>query len=304
MSAQAEEKPVLDRMAAAGFEIRKSFTGTSKEAGQPASFSYEDPDTGSNFYAIDLGVKIGQIPWTDDWDFKSWSARLNPTLEIHRSTKQTDRIRKTAGGLNLAFERKLGGIGAGGAGGKSAAEDNDIVAMAFFDLKVERSRDSILKQSTQTATLRGGWYDTSGSWTPGADIMFGQSESVSLNWIFTTGIEDYRKLPIKEKMNGESVLVAESVDGRTGFFRVNVLLKPFRNAADAKLAITATETLRRRVSGDVAFVRESRLFEGSVDYYLDAENRFAIGFSYQRGRDPNRNFLDEEFSSLGLKLKL
>lgn len=292
-SAAIASETVLDRLAGSGVEIRKSFTGSSKDAGLPAAITYENPDQGSNFYAIDVGVKTGAL-LEDPFAAKNLSGLLFPTLELHHSTKAGERAKKIGGGLTMELERAVG----------TDASEDPFATMWFADAKIELLRDSIEDQTTRTATLRMGYYNVNSDYGPAKDILIGREGALSARWMLTGGVEDYRKLPIKTKVNGESVVVAEAIDTTVGFARMNVQIKPFRNALNKKLVLTGTYTLRSNLSGDDIYGDTTRLLEASLDWYLDEKDRLALGLSYQRGADPVRNFLDEEFSSLGLKLKL
>jgi hypothetical protein len=284
----AQDKDWLQKLADKGVQIRKSFTSSTKDAGLPASFSYENPDQGPDYWLLDVGIKAGTYLDDNEGPIRG---RLYPTLEFHRSSKEAEEVKKTGLGLTYEFERGLGANG-------------DTNRMLFADGKIDFSRDSILDQTTRALTLRFGLYDVTGKYGPGRAIRFGDNELLVLRWLITAGVEDYRKLPIKAKVNGETVVAADAVDTTAGFGRANVELTPFAGALGSKLVLTATYTARHNLSGDDFFGKSTHLTEASADLYLDDQRRFSIGLSYQNGQDPTRNFLDEEFSSLGFKLKL
>lgn len=293
IAAETKTSP-LDWLASHGVQIRKSFVGSVKEAAAPATLTYENPDGGPSFYSYDLGLKVGQIPWNDDFGSGSWSGRVFPSLELHRASGERDPVNKRSFALTLELERGL----------NRDSEGDLFSRMLYVDLKAETSRDSIQQQTSRAVVGRIGYYDAASEWAPGSDILIGQDESMLFVWLPTLLIEDYRRLPIKAKVGGQSVVIADSVDVSTAAVRVNLLFSPLRNLLDSRLAVTANVTYRERLSGDRSVQRDSRLIELSADYYLDEARRLAIGVSYQRGEDPARNFLDEEFSSVGLKLKI
>jgi hypothetical protein len=264
--------------------IRKTFNGTAKDANSPAAFSYENPDTGDTFVRVDLAVKTPAI-WELDSD-SDHGVRLVPALEYHRSTKDFEETNKQSGALTLEYEYEFDSFG------------------LVSDLKYELNHDSVLDTTTRAASLYLALSGDEVGW-PDHWLRRGPDQLEFFRYFPSIGLERYAKLPIKQKQGDTSVVIAPDIDAEFAFARVSMELRAFPVWLDGRLILVASYTQRWRVGGADAFVPSNTgLVESSLDYYLDEKKRIGIGLSYQRGEDPNRNFLDEEFSALGLKIKV
>jgi len=262
-----------------GVQIRKTFNGTSQDALAPAAFSYDKSDDDS-FTRADLGFKYAFWPFDGDA-----AAPVTASLagEYHRSTKQFEEVDKQTGALSI--DTLLG------------PETWDFVGNLSYDL----THDSVKSQTTRVIALRTG-FAFNESPLPHSDIRLG--ETLFLRYLPTAGIEHYDNLAVTQQQGDQEVTLAEAVSVSTAFARMNVELRPFYGALGSRVVLTGTYTYRQRLNGSTAVKDDTYLLESSLDWYLDDGLQVAIGVSYQRGYDPGRNFLKQEITSIGLKLKV
>lgn len=271
-----------------GVQMRKSFSGTLKDSNAPAAFAYDSPDSGDKIFRADVAVKVIEIPLYEPSGLSHHGIRLAPLVEYHRSTKDLDEVNKQSVAANVEYEY-----------GFDAGFTNAIVA----DIKYELGHDSVLDQTIRVASLKAGVVGDIDP-LPGAWFRSGPEGKEVFRYYPSIGWERYEKLAIKEKRGADNVVVAPAIDTSLAFARLNAEYRPFVTVLDGRLVFITTYTYRHRTSGDAMVPKSSRLFEATLDYYLDEKKRIGIGLSYQSGRDPNRNFLDETSSSLGIKIKL
>jgi len=264
--------------------IRKSFNGTAKDANAPAAFAYENPHMGSTFIRVDIAVRTPTI-WELDAD-SNHGARLYSSIEYHRSTKDFEETNKQSGAVTLEYEYEFASFG------------------VVSDLKYDLSHDSVLDTTTRTASLHLAVSGDEAGW-PDHWLRHGPDQLEFFRYFPSAGLERYAKLPIRQKQSETSVVIAPAIDVEFAFARVSMELRAFPVLLEGRLILVASYTQRWRVGGAASLIpNDTSLVESSLDYYLDEKKRIGIGLSYQQGQDPNRNFLDEEFSSLGLKIKV
>lgn len=284
---QADQVGALDWLEAHSVQVRKSFSGSLRDAGAPATIAYENPAAGADFYRADLGIRTKAVWEYDPPQVSRVGMRLQPTIEFHRSTQRGEEINKQGGALT--FEHEFG-------------SDPDFSRTLVTDVKLELEHDSVRHQTTRILVGRLAIAGVDPGW-PGAWVRNGNSEEV-LRYYLSIGAERYTKLAIEKKVSGQTVQVAPSINADLAFVRLNVELRLLPSLTDGRLVFVGSQTLRQKLNGGTVVSRSLRLLEGSLDYYVDDKRRVAFGVAYQRGQDPARNLLDEEFSSVGLKLKI
>jgi hypothetical protein len=93
-SSTAVAEGLLDSLTKRGWVVRKSLTGSGKDAGLPASFSFENPDGAPDYKVLNMGIKAGSY-FGEKFEGKPYVIRVSPTLELHRSSKLGDKVKKT-----------------------------------------------------------------------------------------------------------------------------------------------------------------------------------------------------------------
>lgn len=268
-----EEKGILDKLAAHGVEIRKSFEGTVKELGVPASASYANSDLSGTFYGVDLGIKLAN--WQPP--LKTGTLLFFPLVEWHRSTAEGEEKNKVSAGLNLEY----------------------FLDTPFFLLASKFARDFQADTTSVQASALASLFREESSFGPGAPIRT-SSEALVGRYYPYLGIEYFDNLPFKR---GQEVLASEI----TAWFttgRLQVSWFPFNQTLDeGRLQVHGTYTFRRKIDGDLP-EDSYDLLNLSLVYYLDEGQRFGIGYDYDRGEDPAANFLENTKSSVSFRLKL
>lgn len=272
-NANAEEGGILDKLVEQGMEIRKSFEGTVKELGAPASASYADSDISGSFYGVDLGIKLAN--WQPP--LKTGTLLLFPVAEWHRSTAEGEEKNKLSAGLNVEY----------------------FLDTPFFIFTSKLGRDFQADTTSVQASVMASLFREESNYGPGAPIRT-PSGSLLGRYYPYIGVEYFDNLPFKR---GEEVLASEV----TAWFstgRLYVSWFPFNKTLDeGPLQVHGTYTFRKSIDGDLP-EDSYDLLNLSLVYYLDEDQRFGIGYDYDQGEDPAANFLKNKKSSVSLRLKL
>jgi hypothetical protein len=290
---QVKSDDFLTNMSDAGIEIRKTFKGSAKDQASPASFNMSGASGSDNYYNIDLAVKVSEYVF--DFNRTSlWKGRLYPSVEFHRNTNEQSEADNMQGAISFEFERGLGAC---------AKLKNPFCKAMIIDTSFKVKRDSHNDKTTQSASVFGTFSGANKSNWPGRTIVFGDS-AFKLIYLPFIGAEYHRNLPIEEKVDGEKVEIAGSIDEYFAVARLNVGLYPFAKSLDEKLKLVFDYSYRSTIGSNDLIDNSNTFTDVSLDYYLDEKNRIALGFSYSNGQSPSRNFLDEEKWGIGFKLKL
>jgi len=118
------------------------------------------------------------------------------------------------------------------------------------------------------------------------------------------GLEHYSKLALKEQQFGQSVQLAAPVSGSFYTLALNFFLNPFPATFNEQLTIIGTITQRIRFAGDPSIPKDSTLSQLSLTYFFDRSRNYGFGVDYQNGRDPDRNFVAQTRTSVGLKFQI
>jgi hypothetical protein len=264
-------------------QIQKSFSGSLQDSKAPAEFGYQNPDSGRAFVHADLGLKTISYQFFECGRF---ATRIAPTAEYHQSSEQYNEVKKFGGGGVLQTD---------------FAFDQDAHTLLMTDLQFKYTRDDVLAQSTRTETITTAISSANRGW-PG--FLFRDGNQRVFRYMPSIGYERDQNLAIKYKSGSNNVLVAPPVNVSFYTGAVTAQYLPFTRQLCERLVLTVGDTWRRLIGGSDTLPRSSHLLETSLDYYVDSQQRFAIGFNYQRGRDPKRNFLEEAISSAGFKFQL
>jgi hypothetical protein len=264
-------------------QIQKSFSGSLQDSKAPAELAYERPQSGPSFAHIDFGIKTVAYQFLDCGRLH---ARVAPVGEYHRSSEQYNEVRKLSGGGIAQMDFAL---------------DQRAHNLVFLDLQYKYTRDQLQQQSTRTETATFAPYSIH-PFAPG--YQFRSGDKRVFRYMPSIGYERDQNVAIKYKSGSGTVLVAPPVNASFYTAALNAKLFLLPQSLNERLAITATQTWRRLIGTSDTLPRTGHLAETSIDYYFDDQQRFAVGFSYQNGRDPKRNFLDEQISSIGFKVQL
>jgi len=85
---------------------------------------------------------------------------------------------------------------------------------------------------------------------------------------------------------------------------LNFFLNPFPATFNEQLSIIGTITQRIRFAGDPSIPKDSTLSQLSLTYFFDRSRNYGFGVDYQNGRDPDRNFVAQTRTSIGLKFQI
>jgi len=279
----------LDKLERRGITVRKSFVGTLKDSTSPAEISYQNPDDGRTSYKIDIAMRYKLIDWY------SGDLRLSPVFEHHRNSQESKETDKTSAGITLEHDYGFGTCKA--ASGRVIESCNTVLS----DIAWKLDRDSQNDTTTRIISFKTG-LNTGYRFAPGWTL---RTDNLEFTYYPTIGIEAYEKLAIKSKNDdGDEIEEAPLVDETFGFLRISTTFKPWPKLLSRKLEANISYTNRKLFGSSDVISDNNELIEASLDWYFDQKERIGIGLSYQNGRNPNRNFLDEESSSIGIKFKL
>ncbi len=268
-------------------KIRKTLDGSKNEA-LPAIIAYEKRDGEDNYTNIDIAVSPGAISCgntKNDFNFY-------PKLEYHRSTSN-QAIRKSVIGLNADYSFLTS---------KQIVRGKPPKLSPHFLLEASVSRDSINDKTTRKyALLLTGKSFIKGA--PGGAITFSPIDGAPTGpdafiWYPYIGIESYENLPIEL----DGVEIAPAVEETFLTAKVTIEIYPFRRIEKKGLQILLNHTFRK-LNGESPFIDyTTEHFEASINYYFDKEGHVGFGVDYENGSSPARNFIDEERTTIGLKL--
>lgn len=292
-SETSEDSGLLDWLSNKSVEIRRSFSGSVKEAGAPATISVVNDSDNDDFYSIDLAIRAGEF---GSWDSKNWQGRFFPIIEHHKNTKTNSRVDKSEISIGAEAEYSLG----------SCSSPNGapipFCRSLLFDARFRLVRDSENDKTTRAISVLAAPFGVHAGW-PGSDFVTENGESF-FYWLPSIGLQAYQSLPIERKIDGESVLIAPSIDEVFAVGRLNAEFSPFADRLSGRLALVFEYT-HYNLIGSSDFLDDSQdNLVLSLDYFLDSKKRVGIGLKYENGESPTRNFLDSEIITFGLSLRI
>jgi hypothetical protein len=268
------------------FKLRKSLDGTKNEQ-LPAVLAYEKRENQDSYFNVDLATSFGSLSCGNEtYDFN-----IAPKVEYHRSTGEKE-IRNSSIGLNADY----------GLLKFKPVEDKWYKLNPYFLLEAEVKRDSANDETTRKyALLLTGKSFKQGA--PGGSVRFKKKpdeiESPELfRWYPYIGIESYESLAIIK----DGVEEAPAIDGTFAIFRLSFELYPFRREGKKGLQIITNHTYRRLNGTSELINKSTRHFETSFNYFFDKDGHVGLGVDYENGSSPSRNFLDEEKTTVAVKL--
>ncbi len=295
----AEEEAIsdltfLDWLEKKDIEVRKSFSGTVKDAGAPASISYVNADDTSDFYSIDLAIRTADF---GEWGRGPWQGRYIPIFEHHKSTKDESRLDKTSAGLNVEVERSVA----------SCERERGSVAIPFcrtllLDLAFALTRDSHNDKTTRSISLLATLWGDEQPW-PSSHFTTSKN-NLYLTWFPSIGFEFYESLPIERKEGDETVVVAPAVDETFAVAKMNFDFRPFTDRLNERLSLVGNYAFYDLVGSSTFLSNSNSNTSLSLNYYLDQKKRVAISLNYENGESPTRNFLNQEITSFGFSIKI
>jgi hypothetical protein len=285
--AQTSETPIVSWLEKNEVAIRKTFDGKSKEEGEPARVSYNNPNTGRAFFLVDLAMKFSE--WDVCANCIGKSVILYPVLEWHRSTSEFEEADKFKVGpsADLLF-----------------GDLTKQLLAALFVVKGNYERDAVKDTNSANASvlfgLMGGNKAGGGNtWLPMSHVNDGNGDLL-LRYAPYIGVEYYDNLVIEKK--NLPTIPAISLTAVAAHLQVD--LYPFNRPTNPGwFEITTSYAYRRRTGGGDELGRHLALFSSSVNIYFDTPRHFALGYDYESGRSPKNNFDKQHSSSVGFKVK-
>ncbi len=256
--------------------VRRTFDG-SKDENKPANVTWigRDAANGKAFWDINAAIKLVEIPFGPKARPEAFI--LYPAIEWHRQTTIVTPVNKGSGKLALEW---------------FPLPSTGHTVVPFATANVQYTRDWEKQTwSTSAAVLGSLW--SKKPWLPGAITRLADLTQAVRYYVYL-GAEYYDKVPV---VAGEPLY--------TGLARFSGEWN-WLSWHDPTYRITQVlleYTYRRRLSGDDGINHRLGLTAIEANLYLDRKSNVAIGYRYQRGDDPVKDFAYDEQSSVGLKFK-
>ena len=287
----------LDRLEEKNIEIRRSFDGTVKDAGAPASISYVNADGTSDYYSIDLAVRAAQF---GEWDRGMWQGRFIPIFERHKNTEDGSSLDKTSAKLNVEIEKSVW----------TCEEENEagrktkipFCRTLLIDLGFGLSRDSENDKTTRSISLLATIWAPDNPW-PGS-FFTTDKNNLQFTWFANAGFEFYESLPIERKEGDQTIVLAPAIDETFAVAKLNFDYRPFSDMLDERLSLVGNLAYYDLLGSSNFLSNSNTNTTLALNYYLDRKQRIAIGINYENGESPARNFLDREITTFGFSFKI
>jgi hypothetical protein len=263
--------------------IRQSFDGASTEA-KPAALTWVNHDSklGGDYYLVDLGA---QYKAPELVPCANCSLVLLPTLEWHRDTTTKTPTNIVCPKLNLEFRPAR--VAAG-----PADEPGGHTIVPFFLLSGSASRDFKQLTTKGNLSLRTSLFGIK-NWLPGSELTTGDEKTYRGQYYPYLGVDWIDPVPGKTGTHFWS-----------GIARFYAEYAPLAKGNTQYLQVLLDYTYRRKLRGDPSVGKNLPLFIVGLNLFLDAKNRVAVGYQYQRGYDAKDDFAFHEKSSIGIKIKI
>lgn len=270
-----QELPLL-KWLRTNVSVRRTFDG-SKEENKPANITWvgRDATNGRDFWDVNVALKVLEIPLGTH--NRPEALVVYPVIEWHRQNTVATPVNKGSAKLGVEWF-------------PMALSKDTVVPFAVGNVQYIRDWEKP-SWSTSANLLLGLW--SKKSWLPGANSRF-LDRTQMLRYYVYLGAEYYDKLPV---VAGEPLF--------TGLWKVsgewNWLSS--RDPTYRMTQVLMEYTLRRRLAGSYGINRRLSLEAVEANIYLNRKANVAIGYRYQRGDDPVKDFAFNEQSSVGLKVK-
>lgn len=264
--------PVLGQNSAFSGEVkvRKTFDG-SKEEAKPASLSFfQNHRSKSDFYNVDLAVKIG------DWEYtpENSSLIIFPVIEWHKSTDEEDKKDKASFGFNVEFFH-----------GKPDAKP------FYIFLNTRGKRNFLNNVNEFKSALQLSFLGPTKKYWPGYQFKYKKSNEVFLIYFPYVGVE-YNNIP-------------DLITDNTTESFTNLLARIFTEVwvypRVAQLTLTG---VYRKVTSSSNLRKDLPFFNISLNFYPLKQDVISIGYDYKNGYDVDSQYQLVEVSSVSLKIKL
>lgn len=284
--------------------LRKTSDGSKDEA-RPASFSYEHPNAGNDYLLIDAALRWEAIECQPAGTFR---IAVIPLLEVHRSKLDINEVKKAT--AKLEAEIWWGQL--------RGDEPGDAVGDAWRPLvKVEygETRDSVKKKNFSKAAISVGavsnlpWYP--GGWISWAcDAKPKEGSDVPplcpdrFRWLPSVGVEYYDNLPVERT----GLPVVAKINTTFAFGRLALEWWPFlagrgTDHPSSHVQLLLEYIYRSKIGGDSLPQGDVGLLTYGLTYYLDPDQTIGIGIEREDGAGTTRNFVDEERTTVALRVK-
>lgn len=281
--------------------VRKTTDGSSKDEAKPASIGYENPNTGGEYLLLDAALRWDAL----ECGWGSFHTLLVPTLEAHRSKFEANPVKKTSAKVLVEmWAGKLKPYDGKGAGHSF---------LPYYKIEFSQTRDSI-KQKNSSSYVANMTLVSNRPWRPGGWVAWncGDSETDDgtpmpcpnqFRWMPGLGVEYYDSLPVER--TGLPTIVDINTTVAVGRMAIEYwpILSWNNKLAESRLQFLAEYVHRSRVSGDPLPEGDANLVTFGLTYYFDGAKAVGIGIEHEDGENPTRNFVDEERTTVSLKVK-
>lgn len=255
--------------------IRKSFDGAKEEQKAASILWNEDYKSDQHYFVIDAGIKIYEFDLTP----KKWQRTqifMSPVVEWHKDNiPDADKKKNNlSGGLNAELVHRA----------QSGHWYESPSATLSFSYKDDLIKKLNTLQSKLYLTFSGRRNGSPGASHRVNDLLF-------FRYYPYLGFEQYNDLSSKYLA---SYLIQ----------RIYFDMYPVRDAANTFIQISFDYTHRVKTSDNLFNKQNQHWLSVALNFFPTGDEKFGIGVDYNRGADPNSNFVPTDRLSLGVKFKL
>ena len=278
---QDQARSVFDRIA-----LRRYYQCQNSQAA-PAVITYYNPKNNDASWMLSAALGINVLPDTDV------VISLSPYLEYHRNTLIDREQDNFQAGLALEwqmrdmFEKKWSPI---------------LISSVKYNQDNENRVTSFMGNYYVTFLFKGKAMNPKYFWLPNTRVNFGKA----FQFVYTPyiGLENENRSAVDITADEGSIYRA--------YFRVtsNIRLFPKHETLADRIEFNIDWQYRYNLSETVdnLITSDHQYFSASFDYLFytseDGRKVVKIGFDYTNGDDPSKNFEDQSFYALSLKVRL
>ncbi len=258
--------------------IRKSFSGTSKDEGNPASFIwYKDFQNNSNYTNIDLGIKVSEYPFLNN--SKKILATAFPSFEWHKDYSNSSSLKNALNaGINFEFYTLL----------NLENRKNNHLAPVFTG-SFKYGNDYVKKIETFQSKVFISFLGD-GKLAPGKQTR-SNNGSFKFRYYPYTGFENY----IRTSGPSQSATIWSS----RIFFEYYPISTPLRRY----FQLTFDYTYRYILTDNLYNNGNMNWLSLGINIYPYGRDEFGFGIDFNNGNDPNNNFTKTDKLDFGVKIK-
>jgi len=266
------------------FSIRKTFDGSSKDEGKPASIMLkEDYKSTNDYLSIDLGAKISE------WELlknESGSLILYPKIEWHKSNDSTDKKDKLDAGINFEyypFRLQAPNL-------PNGLPNKGLKLSPWFQGTSSYKRNFIddvneLKASFQISL------SSNYKFLPGTS-MRDKNSNLRFRYYPYVGVE-YNKIP-------DLIEKGKTEEFSTSVARVFIEIWIFPQ----RLQLNLDGLYRVNLKENSILRKEMPMVSPSLNFYPGKQEAFSLGIEYKQGYDSESKFKFVQIASFKLNAKL